>query len=60
MSVPGRQDYWIQDLAAASENILLAATVLGLGSVWCGVYPGKEPRTQYDSLRVHMNRWMTP
>jgi nitroreductase len=36
MSIPGRQDYWIQDLAAATENILLAATGLGLGSVWCG------------------------
>ncbi len=88
LSVPGRQDYWIQDLAAATENILLAATGLGLGSVWCGVYPGlerveavrrvlgipeqvipfalivlghpaelKEPRTQYDSQRVHTNRW---
>ncbi len=40
LSIPGRQDYWIQDLAAATENILLAATGLGLGSVWCGVRPG--------------------
>jgi nitroreductase len=42
MSIPGRQDYWIQDLAAATENILLASTGLGLGSVWCGVYPVQE------------------
>jgi nitroreductase len=42
LSVPDRQDYWIQDLAAAAENILLAATGLGLGSVWCGVYPVPE------------------
>ncbi len=33
------QDYWIQDCSAASENILLAAHGLGLGAVWCGVYP---------------------
>lgn len=31
--------YWVQDCSAASQNILLAATALGLGSVWCGVYP---------------------
>ncbi len=31
-------DYWIHDAAAATENILLAATDLGLGTCWCGVY----------------------
>ena len=31
--------YWIQDCSAATENILLRATDLGLGSVWCGIYP---------------------
>jgi nitroreductase len=31
--------FWVQDCAAATENILLAATSLGLGSVWIGVYP---------------------
>ena len=29
----------IQDLSAATENILLEATNLGLGGVWIGVYP---------------------
>ncbi|MBQ8736346.1 MAG: nitroreductase family protein [Bacteroidaceae bacterium] len=33
------QAYWIQDASAATENILLAAHSLGLGAVWCGVYP---------------------
>lgn len=32
-------DYWPQDCAAATQNILLAARALGLGSVWMGVYP---------------------
>jgi nitroreductase len=32
-------DYWIQDCAAATQNILLEATCLGIGSVWLGVYP---------------------
>jgi nitroreductase len=31
--------YWVQDCAAATENILLAATELGLGTVWLGVHP---------------------
>lgn len=33
------RDYWIQDCSAATENILLAAHAVGLGAVWCGVYP---------------------
>ncbi len=35
-------DYWIHDAAAASENILIQATALGLGSCWCGVHPQKR------------------
>ena len=35
----GVPDYWIQDCSAATENILLAAEALGLGAVWCGVFP---------------------
>lgn len=35
---PGR-DFWICDCSAAMQNILLAATGMGLGSVWVGVYP---------------------
>ena len=30
---------WVQDVAAASENILLAAHALGLGAVWTCLYP---------------------
>ena len=36
-------DYWIQDCSAATENILLQATELGLGAVWCGIHPQKRP-----------------
>lgn len=36
------QAYWIQDCSAATENVLLAAHALGLGAVWCGVYPMQE------------------
>ena len=31
--------YWVQDCSAATQNILLSATELGLGTVWIGVYP---------------------
>lgn len=31
--------FWVQDCSAATENILLAANALGLGSVWVGIHP---------------------
>ena len=34
-------NYWIQDCSAATENILLRVTDLGLGAVWCGIHPQK-------------------
>ncbi len=34
-------EYWIQDTSAATENLLLAASAMGLGAVWTGVYPDK-------------------
>lgn len=38
--LPGEDSsLWIQDLAAASENILLSAQAFGLGAVWTSVYP---------------------
>jgi nitroreductase len=36
------KDYWIQDCAAASQNMLLAAHALGLGAVWNGVFPNED------------------
>lgn len=35
-------EYWIQDCSAATENILLRATDMGLGAVWCGAHPQKH------------------
>jgi nitroreductase len=34
--------FWVQDCSAATQNILIAATEKGLGSVWCGVYPRED------------------
>ncbi len=33
------EGFWVQDCAAATENILIAAQAQGLGAVWLGVYP---------------------
>jgi nitroreductase len=33
------KDFWVQDCSAATENILIAAVGLGLGTVWIGVHP---------------------
>jgi len=35
-------DFWVQDVSAATENLLLAAHALGLGAVWTGGYPDME------------------
>ena len=42
--------YWMQDCSAATENILLAAVGLGLGTVWTGVYPVKPRAQQVQQL----------
>ena len=39
----GAADFWVQDCSAATENILLRACDLGLGTVWCGIYPNDNP-----------------
>jgi len=36
------EEVWIQDCAAATQNILLATHGQGLGAVWLGIYPRPE------------------
>jgi len=39
----GRQStHWVEDVSAATENLLLAAAGLDLGAVWVGVYPNER------------------
>ncbi|MFC1903524.1 nitroreductase family protein [Chloroflexota bacterium] len=33
------REFWVQDCAAATENILIAAQAKGLGAVWVGIHP---------------------
>lgn len=42
--------YWVQDCAAATQNILLEAEDIGLGAVWLGVYPTEDRVTALRSL----------
>lgn len=44
------RDFWIQDCSAATENMLLAAHSLGLGAVWCGIYPAAERVAKLSEL----------
>lgn len=39
---------WDQDCAAATENLLVEAALLGLGAVWLGVHPLAE---RVDGIR---------
>ena len=41
-TMPMMHDLAYCDLSAATENILVAANALGLGSVWCAIYPSKQ------------------
>ena len=52
-------DFWIQDASAAVENILLCATELGLGSVWCGLFPVLE-RSEKVKETLNINEEIIP
>jgi nitroreductase len=47
--IRGKTLYCIQDTAAATQNILLAAYSLGLGTCWVGAFREEETR---DTLKV--------
>jgi len=44
------QDFWINDVSAATENLLLAAHAMGLGAVWTGLHPSEERYLQAQTL----------
>jgi len=48
-----------QDMSAATQNILLEATNLGLGSVWIGVYPLEE-RTNHIEKVLNIKNGIHP
>ncbi len=42
MNIEDMEGYQNQNCSAATQNLMLVAHALGLGSVWLGVYPRKE------------------
>lgn len=48
-----------QDMGAATENVLLEATALGLGAVWLGIYP-LEDRMDAVAQAVSMEEGLVP
>jgi nitroreductase len=43
-------DFWVQDCSAATQNALLVARDLGLGTVWAGVYPAVDRMAGFRNL----------
>ena len=43
-------DFWPQDCAAATQNLMLAAHAQGIGSVWTGIYPKEQRIIGYRKL----------
>jgi len=44
------EGYFPQDCGAATQNILLEAAEMGLGTCWCGVYPKDERMPSFAEL----------
>lgn len=42
--------FWVQDCSAATENILLAAIGMGLGTCWLGVHPRAARESEVREL----------
>lgn len=51
--------WWVQDLAACTENILLQAVEEGLGAVWLGIYPD-ENRCRKLSILLSLPSYVIP
>lgn len=58
-SLAKHDEMWIQDVSAATQNILLAAHSLGLGAVWCGVYP-RTPKMEGLRKILHIPENIIP
>ncbi|MDR1992043.1 MAG: nitroreductase family protein [Nitrososphaerota archaeon] len=44
------EGFFPQDCGAVTQNILLQATELGLGTCWCGIYPKEDKVKAFRSL----------
>ena len=53
------RNIWVQDLSAATENLLLAAHALELGAVWTTIYP-LEKRVQGVQQKLNLPGHLIP
>jgi nitroreductase len=44
------EGFYPQDCGAVTENILIEAAAMGLGTCWCGVYPKDERIAEMEEL----------
>ncbi len=49
-TIPDLPEFWVNDVSAATENLLLAAHAMGLGAVWTGVHPSAERVAQVQGI----------
>jgi nitroreductase len=52
-------EMWVQDCAAATQNILLMAESLGLGAVWLGIHPREDRIAGFRSF-IHLPGGIEP
>lgn len=50
LSLEKFRGFWVQDCAAATQNLLLACHGLGLGAVWTGIHPLKDREDAFRKL----------
>ena len=56
LAIPSVLDFWIEDVSAATENLLLAAHSEGLGGCWYGCYPfAHKVKNIQDLLKLPEN-----
>ena len=51
--------FWVQDCAAATENILIEVVEKDLGAVWVGIYPRRE-RVEYIRRLLNIPKHIVP
>ena len=51
--------YWVVDCGAATQNLLLAAQRLGLGTCWVGLHPREERKVSISRL-LHLPSHVLP
>ena len=51
--------HWIEDCSAATENLLLAVTALGLGAVWIGIHPDRDREAHVQRTLRLPDVWRT-